>query len=71
MIDELNSKNCVRLKRKTTSKFFVVITHKISKFIVHPGYLDANNIFSHLFIENLKHKPNMVQELSRHMKISL
>ena len=29
LIDELNFKNWVRLKRKTTSKFFVVITEKV------------------------------------------
>ena len=28
LIDELNFKNCVRLKIKTTSKFFVDITYK-------------------------------------------
>ena len=28
LIDELNFKSCVRLKRKTTSKFFVGITYK-------------------------------------------
>ena len=70
-IDELNFKNCVRLKRKTTSKLFVDITYKKIKFIIHPEFFDANNIFSHPFIQNLKHKPNMVQELSRQMKISL
>ena len=30
-IDELNFKNCMRLKRKTTSKFFVGITYKKKK----------------------------------------
>ena len=38
-------------------------------FIIHPDCFDANNIFSHPFIQNLKHKPNMVQYLSRQMKI--
>ena len=41
------------------------------EFIIHPEYFDANNIFSHPFIQNLKHKPNMVQELSIQMKIAL
>ena len=36
-----------------------------NKFIIHHDFFDANNIFSHLFIQNLKHKPNMVQDLSR------
>ena len=70
LIDELNFKNYVRLKRKTTSKFIVVITPP-KKFIINPELFDANNIFSHKFIQNLKHKPNMVQYLSRQMKISV
>ena len=37
-IDELNFKNCLRLRRKKTSKFFVVITQKI-KFMIHPEFL--------------------------------
>ena len=41
------------------------------KFIIHSEYFDANNIFLHLFIYNLKHKPNMVQDLSRKMNIAL
>ena len=69
LIDELNFKNCVRLKRKTTRKLFVGITYKKRKFIIHTEYFNANNIFSHPFIQNLKHKPNMVQDLSRKMKI--
>ena len=71
MIDELKFKNCVSLKRKTTSKLSVGITYKQIKFIIHTGYFDANNIFSHLFIQNIKHKPNMVQNLSRKINIAL
>ena len=70
-IDELKFKNCVRLKRNTTSKLFVGITYKKIKFIIHPEYFDSNNIFSPPFIQNLKHKPNMVQYLSRQIKIAL
>ena len=69
LIDELNFNNCVCLNRKTTSKFFVGIRKK--EFIIHPEFFHANNIFSHLIINNLKHKPNMVQELSRQINISL
>ena len=43
----------------------------LKKWIFHPEYLDANNIFSHPFIQNIKHKPNTIQELSRQMKIAL
>ena len=39
--------------------------------MIHPEYFDANNIFSHPFIYNLKYKPNMFQDLSRPMKIAL
>ena len=39
-------------------------------FIIDPKYFDANDILSHPFIQNLKHKPNMVQDLSRKNKIA-
>ena len=71
LIDELNFKNCVGLKINTASKLSVGITKKKIKFIIHPGFFYANNIFSHIYIQNLKHKPNMVQYLSRKMKLSL
>ena len=67
LIDELNFKNFVRLNRKTTSKLFVGITYKKINFIIYPEYFNANHIFSHPFIQNIKHKPNMVQELLRQM----
>ena len=38
LIDELNFKNCMRLKKKTTIKFFVGITYKKRKFIIIPEY---------------------------------
>ena len=56
------------LKKKTTSKLIVGITKK-RKFIIHPECFDAKNILSHPFIQNLKHEPNMVQDLSRQMYI--
>ena len=68
-IDELNLKNRMRLKRRTTSKFIVGITYK--KITIHQEYFDAKNIFSHSFIHNLKHKPKIFQDLSIQMKISL
>ena len=61
----------MRLNRKTISKLFVGITYKKRKFMIHPEFFDANNIFSHPFINNLKHKPNMVQYLSRQIKMAL
>ena len=39
--------------------------------MIHPELFDAKNIISDPFIQNFKHKPNMVHELSRQMKISL
>ena len=68
-IDELNFKDCVCLRIKTTSKFFVGFISKNRKFIIHTECFGANNIFSHPFIHNIKHKPNMVQDLS--IKINL
>ena len=44
---------------------------KRRKVITHPVYFNADNIFSHPFIQNLKHKPNMVQDLSRKIKAAL
>ena len=71
LIDELKFKKCMCLKINTTCKLFVVITYKKREFIIHSEYFDANNILSHPFIQNLKHKPNMVQDLSRQMRIAL
>ena len=68
LMDELNFKNCMRFKRNTTRKSFVGITVKGRKFIIHAEYFDANNIFSHQFLQNIKHRPNIVQDLSTPMK---
>ena len=65
LIDELNFNFFVCLKEKTTSKFSVGITPKKRKFIIHPEFFYPSNIFSHPFIHNLKHKPNIFQDLSR------
>ena len=71
LIDELNFRNCMSFKRKTTSKLFVGIKDKGRKFIIHAEYFDANTIFSDSFIQNTKHKSNTVHDLSRQMKIPL
>ena len=70
-IDELNFQNCMSLRRKTTRKLSLLITYKKRKFIIHPEYFDDNKIFSHLFIHDLKHKPNNVQDMSRQMNKAL
>ena len=44
LLDELNFKNCMRFKRKTTSEIFVGIKVKRRKLIIHAEYFDANNI---------------------------
>ena len=51
--------------------FFEIHNTPPKKFIINPELFDANNIFSHKFIQNLKHKPNMVQELLIQMDILL
>ena len=50
LIDELNFKNCMHFKIKTTNKFFVGITVKGGKFIIYAEYFDTNNILSHQFL---------------------
>ena len=67
-IYELNFKNCMRFKRKTTSTICFGITFKGRKFTINAEYLDANNIFSHQFLHNLKHRPNIIQDLSKPTK---
>ena len=68
---------CIKLQKLCTFEYKDnkqdIFWYNIQKidFIIHPELFDANNIFSHTFIQNLKHKPNMVQDLSRQMKISL
>ena len=71
MIDELNFTNCVHLKRIQKSKFFVGITVKQIKFIIHPEFMVANHIIADQFIQNLKSNPNKVHDLPSEMKRSL
>ena len=47
-IDELNLKNCVQLKRKTTSKLFVCIIKKLLFFILNV-FIPGKNSHIHLF----------------------
>ena len=58
-------------RRKKKNEFFVGITYQKRKFIIHPEHFDANDIFSDPFIQNIKHKPNMIQDLSRQINIAL
>ena len=57
--------------REIQQAIFGGITFKGGKFIIHAEYFDAKNIFSHPFLQNLKHRPNVVQYLSKPMKKAL
>ena len=58
-------------KEKDKRQVIFLVLHTKKKFIIHPEYFDVNNIFSHPFIQNIKHKTNMVQDLSIKMGIAL
>ena len=61
----------MHLRRIQKSKFFVGISVKQRKFIIHPKFMVANHIIADQFIQNLKSNPNKVHELPSEMKISL
>ena len=66
-VDELKFKNCMRFKRKTKI-FFCWYYSQRKKFYYSCGMFDANNIFSCQFIQNMKHTPNVVKDLSKPTK---
>ena len=59
------------IKENTKSNFFVVITDKQRKFIIHPEFMVANQEIIDQFIQNLKSNPNKVHDLTGEMKKSL
>ena len=65
-IDELNFKKCMQLKRSLKSKFFVGITNKQRKYIIHPDFMVTNQEITDHFIQNLKSNPNKVHDLTEH-----
>ena len=71
LIDELNFKKCMHLKRSTKSKFFVGITNKQRKYIIHPDFMVDNEEITDQFIQNTKRIPNKVHHLTGAMKKSL
>ena len=71
LIDELNFKKCMQLNRIIKSKFFVGITNKQRKFIIHLLCMVANQEITDQFIQNLKSNPNKVHDLTGTMKKSL
>ena len=58
----------MQLKRIQKSKFFVGITDKQRKFIIHPEFMVANQKITDQFIQNLKSNPNKVHDLTGEMK---
>ena len=70
-IDKLNFKNFMQLKILIKRKFFVGITNKQRKYIIHPKFMVANQEITDQFIQNLKSNPNKVHDLTGEMKKSL
>ena len=60
----------MQLKRLLKSKFFVGITNKLRKYIMHPDFMFANQEITDQFIQNLKSNPNKVHDLTGEMKKS-
>ena len=61
----------MELKRIQKIKFFVGITDKQRKFIIHPEFMVVNETITDQFIRNLKSNPNKVHDLTGEMKRSL
>ena len=70
LIDELNFKKCMQLKRLLKSKVFVGITNKQRKCIIHPNFMVANQEITDQFIQNLKINPNKVRDFTGETKKS-
>ena len=62
-----------RLINELNKKFICWYYIQKGDFIIHAEYFYANNIFSHPFIQNLKHKPNIVQDpfKKKHLKTEI
>eukprot|EP00978_Attheya_sp_CCMP212_P020747 scaffold59802_cov56-Attheya_sp.AAC.1 len=67
LIKELSFTSCKRLQSNKKSKFFVGITAKGRKFIVHEDYFDSNTIFSFHFLANVKKNSNVDHKLTSAM----
>ena len=70
LIDELNFKKCMQLKRLPKSKFFIGITKNQRKYIIHPDFMVANQEITDQFIQNIKSNPNKIHDLKVEMKKS-
>ena len=64
LIDEFNFKKCMQLKILMKSKFFVGITNKHRKYIIHPDFMFANQEITDQFFQNLKSNPNKDHNLT-------
>ena len=69
-MDELNFKKCIQLNISLKSKFFVGITNKQRKYIIHPDFMVANQEITDQFIQNLKSNPKRDHDLTGEMKKS-
>ena len=58
----------MQLKISLKSKFFVGITNKQRKYIIHPDLMVASQEITDKFIQNLKSNPNKVHDLKGEMK---
>ena len=54
LMNELNFKKSMHLKRSMKSKFFVWITRKQRKYIIHPDFMVDNEEITDQFIQNIK-----------------
>ena len=70
-IDDLNFTNCMHLDIIQKIKFFVGITVKQRKFIIHPELMVAKHKIADQFIQNIKSNQNKVHDLPSEMKRSL
>ena len=61
----------MQLKRLLKSKFFIGITNKQRKYIIHPDFMVSNQEITDQLIQNLKINPNKVHDLTGEMKKSL
>ena len=60
----------MQIKRSLKSKFFVGITNKQRKYIIHPDFMVANQEITDQFIQNIKINPKKVHDLTREMNTS-
>ena len=58
----------MQLKISLKSKFFVGITNKQRKYIIHTDFMVDNEEITDQFIQNFKRIPNKVHNLTGEMK---